>query len=106
MELAIKWTDFSKKELYKIFDYYKTHISLKTAKKIVKGITSDVNILINHPEVGQIEELLKEHKENFRFLLSKRNYKIIYWINSKNNTIEIVDVFDVRQNPVKMNKER
>ncbi len=106
MELNIQWTDFSKNELHKIFDYYKTHVSLKTARKIVKGITSDVKILAIHPEIGQIEDLLKEYKENFRFLLSKRNYKIVYWINYKNNTIEIVDVFDVRQNPIKINKER
>ena len=78
---------------------------LKLQKKIVEGITNDVKILTSHPEIGQVEELLKTYPENFRCLLSKRNYKIIYWINTKNKTIEIVDVFDVRQNPIKMNRQ-
>ena len=106
MELEIKWTSFAKSELKKIHTYYTNNVSINTAKKIISGITKDVNVLEKHPEIGQVEELLKENEENFRFLLSKRNYKIIYWINIKNELIEIVDVFDVRQNPIKINKER
>lgn len=106
MGLEIKWTLFAKKELKKIYSYYAENISLITAKKIVTGIIKDVNILEKHPEIGQVEELLIEYEEIFRFLLSKRNYKIIYWINIENNLIEIVDVFDVRQNPSKINTER
>lgn len=106
MELEIKWTNFAKDELKNINDYYKKNISKITANKIVNGITNDVTILETHPEIGPVEELLKNSKENFRYLLSKRNYKIIYWINLKNNVIEIVDVFDVRQNPIKITKER
>ncbi len=106
MELEVKWTTFAKSELKNIYDYYKENISKITANKIVNGITNDVTILRKHPEIGPIEELLKGSEENFRYLLSKRNYKIIYWINLKNNIIEIVDVFDVRQNPIKMNTER
>ncbi len=106
MELEIKWTTFAKSELKNIYDYYKENISKSTANKIVDGITNDATVLENHPKIGPIEKLLEENKEDFRHLLSKRNYKIIYWINLKNNTIEIVDVFDVRQNPIKMYTER
>ena len=106
MELEIKWTNFAKSELKNIYDYYKENISRSTSSKIVNGITNDATILENHPKIGPIEELLKGKKEDFRYLLSKRNYKIIYWINQNNNSIEIVDVFDVRQNPIKMNTKR
>jgi len=40
-------------------------------------------------------------KKEFRYIVFK-NYKIIYWINIKKNWIEISDVFDTRQNPIKM----
>ena len=106
MELKIKWTDFAKNELKNIYNYYYENVSVNTANKIVNGITNDVTVLENHPEIGQVEELLIGSEEKFRYLLSKRNYKLIYWINIKKRTIEIVDVFDVRQNPIKMNKER
>ena len=70
------------------------------------GIAQDVKILEKQPKIGQLEQLLKNNKESFRYLHSKKNYKLIYWINLGNNFIEIVDVFDTRQNPIKMNKER
>jgi hypothetical protein len=51
--------------------------------------------------IGQIEELLIDREQSFRYLVHK-NYKIIYWINLIKNRIEIVDVFDTRQNPEKI----
>jgi plasmid stabilization system protein ParE len=38
MELRIKWTDFSKKELKNIFEYYKEKGSVNGAKKLVSVI--------------------------------------------------------------------
>jgi len=106
MGLKIKWTIFAKQELRKIYNYYKDNVNKKTAKKIVSDIAQDVKILEKQPKIGQLEQLLKNNEKNFRYLLSKKNYKLIYWINIENNSIEIVDVFDTRQNPIKMNKER
>ena len=103
MELKIYWTDFSKTELRKIFSYYKDNASLSIAKKLVLEIENKTTILKTHPNIGQREELLKEREQEFRYLVFK-NYKIIYWINNKKNWIEISDIFDTRQNPIKMQK--
>jgi addiction module RelE/StbE family toxin len=105
MELKIYWTDFSKKELKKIFDYYKVEASLNVAKNLVIGITKHVTKLKKQPTIGQEEELLKNDFRDFRYLVYK-NYKIIYWINTKKNTIEIFDVFDTRQNPKKIKRNK
>jgi mRNA-degrading endonuclease RelE of RelBE toxin-antitoxin system len=48
--------------------------------------------------MGVLENLLKDRSQNFRYILSS-NYKIIYWINKEKNRIEVIDVFDTRQNP-------
>ena len=40
-----------------------------------------------------------------RYLVYK-NYKVIYWINEKENRIEINDVFDTRQNPTKIKRTK
>ncbi len=56
-------------------------------------------------DIGQQEELLSHRKEKFRYLVFK-NYKIIYWFNEQKNRIEISDVFDARQNPVKIKREK
>ncbi len=43
MELEVYWTDFSKKELKNIFDFYKENTSLHIAKRLVVGITKEIN---------------------------------------------------------------
>mgnify|MGYP000843956238 FL=1 len=105
MELEIYWTDFSKKELKNIFNYYKEKASLNVAKTIVNGITTEAKKLIKQPTIGQEEELLENDSRNFRYLVST-NYKIVYWINLEKNRIEIFDVFDTRQSPIKMKRTK
>lgn len=49
MEIEIYWTDFAKKELFKIFDYYHQKINLKLARRLATQIVSDIDILKNIP---------------------------------------------------------
>jgi len=103
MELEIYWTDFSKKELKNIFDYYKKEASLNVARNLVLGITKEATKLKKHPNIGQEEELLTKDSRDFRYLVFK-SYKIIYWVNLEKNRIEVFDVFDTRQNPTKIKR--
>lgn len=105
MELEIYWTDFSKQELKNIFDYYKEKASVKVAKSLVVGIVKETTKLKKQPNIGQEEELLENDERDFRYLIHK-SYKIIYWINSKMSRIEIFDVFDTRQSPIKMKRTK
>ena len=56
---------------------------------------------INHPKSGQLEDSLKKLDEGYRYLVVG-NYKLIY--KEVKEGVLITDVFDTRQNPVKMNK--
>jgi hypothetical protein len=38
MELKIYWTEFSKSELHKIFDYYQETVSARIARKLVSKL--------------------------------------------------------------------
>jgi plasmid stabilization system protein ParE len=67
------------------------------------GIAKETLKLKKQPEIGQIEELLLDRPNEFRFLVHK-NYKIIYWINKREKRIEINDIFDSRQNPIKIER--
>ncbi len=103
MALKIYWTDFAKSELRGIFDYYKENAGLKVAQKITQGIIASTSRLSLEPFIGMKEPLLKEREQEFRYLVHK-NYKIIYWYNKEKNRIDISDVFDARQNPVKLKR--
>ena len=106
MELKIYWTDFSKQELKEILYYYKVKANITVARNLVLGIINEVKILKNQPEMGQVEVLLENDNRDFRYLLYRNNYKIIYWLNVEQNRIEIFDVFDTRQNPIKINRNK
>ena len=105
MELKLNWTQYSKNELRKIFLYYKSKSNLKTAKNIVEEISSQVIILEKFPYVGQKEELLIDRKRDFYYFLHS-NYKMIYYVDLEKNLVEIVDIFDTRQEPLKIKRTK
>ena len=106
MGLKIYWTDFSKQELKEIYKYYKEKASSTVAKNLVIGITKEVEKLKNQQTIGQEEVLLENDSRDFRYLLYNNHYKIIYWVNIEENRIEIFDVFDTRQNSIKIKRNK
>lgn len=105
MGLAIYWTDFAKSEVKVVFNYLKRTENISFAKKFVSEILLEPNILSLFPELGQIEENLIQSSKEYRYLIYK-NYKIIYWINLEKNQIEIMDVFDCRQDIVNIKRNK
>ncbi|CAM4371675.1 type II toxin-antitoxin system RelE/ParE family toxin [Gillisia limnaea] len=101
MAIKIFWTNFAKKELRKNFNYLKDNASLRVAKNETRKIVKETNRLKKQPEIGQQEDLLADRKQGFRYLVHQ-SYKIIYWMNKDQNQIEIIDVFDTQQNPIKI----
>jgi len=86
-----------------IFYYYRLKAGTKIARKIIIGIIETTINLDKNPEIGQIEELLKNRPQEFRYLIYT-NYKIIYWFNKDRNRIIVANIFDTRQNPEKLHK--
>lgn len=99
--MTVFWLDFAQNKLEDIHDYYCYKANKKIADKIVLDIINSTINLQKHPELGQIDPLLQERKEQFRFIIVS-HHKIIYWINSAKKRIEIITVFDTRQNPQKL----
>ena len=105
MGLTIYWTDFSENELLNIFSFYQEKANIRIATETTERIVNETDVLENNPYIGQIEESLKDRTKEFRYLIYC-NYKIIYWINLDENQIEIWDIFDCRQNPVKIKRTK
>ena len=61
-------------------------------------IYSSVKQLVFEPNIGQVEELLKEYDETFRYFITG-NYKVVYWVLEESKSVIIADVFDCRRNP-------
>ena len=103
MGLTVYWTQFAEDKLKDIYDYYRYKANPKVAANLVNGIVDATLDLDRKPFAGQKEELLSDRLQEFRYIVFQ-NYKIIYWIDNLNNMILISNVFDTRQNPVKLNR--
>ncbi len=76
MKFKVIWSGFAEMQLDKIFEYYIENASLNVAKKIIRKIISEPNKIILHPEITQIEGLLVNREDVYRYLICD-NYKII-----------------------------
>lgn len=53
------------------FEYYKENASFRVAKNLVQKIIAEPIKLIDSPHIGQIEDLLTDRKEVYRYLFLK-----------------------------------
>jgi toxin ParE1/3/4 len=100
--MRIIWSDFAINTLKDIYDYYKENASISVAKKIKSNIFASTKPLLKNPNTGQIELNLESLNEEHRYLVES-NYKIVY--KQVTEGILITDVFDCRQDPIKINDE-
>ena len=97
--MKVFWTKFALAELHNIYDYYKINVSVLIANNIKNSILLSTRQLELQPLSGTPEVLLQHLNQGHRYII-RGNYKIIYRIQSKR--IYVTDVFDTRQNPVKV----
>lgn len=96
----LRWSLIAQEQMAEIFDYYKNHYSLHSAKKIVQTIKVEVKRLKQQAYIGTREPLLANRSKEYRYLVVS-HYKVLYCIE-EDNFIHIVVVFDCRQNPSKL----
>jgi len=95
--INIFWDNQAKADLKLIFEFIKLN-SLQGAKNVVRDIVAQSRN-IHFIEQYQVDEILGEP---FRRIII-RDYKIIYKIHSEFE-IRILQIFDTRQNPIKLKK--
>jgi len=105
MVYKVQWSDFAENELNKIFEYYCERAGINVANRIVLKIILEPNRLINDPEISQREELLLDRESKYFYLICD-SYKLIYSVDKALKLIKIADVFDTRQNPVKLKRNK
>lgn len=103
MELEVYWLELAENKLEDIYSYYLIKASKRVAENLVNGIVDSTIGIEKQPEIGQVETSLTHREQEFRYLVFK-NYKIVYWINYDFGRIEIANVFDMRQDPDKINE--
>ena len=95
--IQILWDNQAKADLKLIFEYIKLK-SPQGAKNVVRDIIKQSKS-IHFTEQYQVDEFLGEPYRR----MVVRSYKIIYKIQSEAE-IRILQIFDTRQNPIKLKK--
>ncbi|SMO36687.1 type II toxin-antitoxin system RelE/ParE family toxin [Gracilimonas mengyeensis] len=103
--VSIQWTPFALRCLDEIHDFIQyQEKAVEPADQLINMLFERVDQLIDFPESGQEEPLLKEIGQNSRYLV-EFNYKIIYEFDQKRSRIIITDVFHASQDPGKLKRE-
>jgi addiction module RelE/StbE family toxin len=102
--MKIDWSKKARKRLRDIKAYYEKK-SIKVSKEILKDIKSAVEHLREFPQMAAMEPLLSDLPKSFRSLVIRSTYKIIYYVDDSKEVINIVTVWDCRQDSKKLKKE-
>jgi len=89
-------------DIENIYRYYLER-NERYANELYNQIISDAEYLQSFPFMAQKEQLLEEYPEEYRSLIVWHCYKLVYFI--ENATINVVSVFDCRQDPGKLEKD-
>ena len=93
----IKWHDSAREHLRKIFNFNINHFSESYAYSILGEVLGEVQDLENFPQKGAPELLLEGREYEYRRLVIREQYKVIYFL--VDDEAHIAAVWDVRRDP-------
>ena len=86
-------------DMENIYSYYAEY-NENYAVELYNHIIEEAELLRCFPYKAPREQLLEENPEEYRSLIIRHSYKLVYFV--ENDTINVVAVFDCRQNPEKL----
>lgn len=104
--VEVKWTPFAFQQLDEIFDYilFKEK-SIDLAQQVVDRIFDRTDQLKEFPESGSPEPLLKEIRQDSRYLL-EASHKIIYEYQPVMEIVIVTDVFHTSKDPSNITNQK
>ncbi len=97
--MRVDWRDLAIKDLDEIHIQIGLRKGVKFANRLIDRIFDKSALLESFPKMGAIQQSLEDLE--IRYLI-EGDYKILYRINLIVGIIEILSVFDTRQDPSKM----
>ena len=96
--MTLHFTANARRQLDSIYSFYEEK-NPKAAACLYNDILDEVEQLLIFPKMAAVEQLLSDYSEEFRSLVVRKNYKVIYFVHEETAEIIIVAVWDCRQNP-------
>lgn len=97
MAMQVIWTDSYNKSLDDMFSCVGTIYSMVTLKKIAAALKQYEPLLVENPFMGGIEESLKRCRYEYRYIVIKPYFKVIYRV--EDDKIYFIRIWDTRRDP-------
>lgn len=101
--MEIKTDALFKKEIKKSIEYALQEFGLKTARKWQTQYKEIMRSLEFMPKRYPIVAHFRNERMEFRGAIIMKNFKIIYFYNEEKDILWLVDLWDMRQDPRKLN---
>ncbi len=101
--MEIKTDALFKKEIKKCIEYALQEFGLKTARKWQTQYKEIKRLLESMPKRYPIVAHFRNETMEFRGAIIMKNFKIIYFYNEEKDIIWLGDLWDLRQDPRKLN---
>ena len=93
----IIWDPQALEQVHEIYDYYYEHMSPQVAYDLLNDLMGAPDILEKFPKAGKIEPAFDGVDVEFRFLVVRKHWKLIYF--EWEDACHIAVVWDTRNNP-------
>ena len=70
-----------------------------TVLRFQRNVRLQANMLGSSPRIGKREPLLMEHVKEYRCMVIKPHFKLIYHIDEQKDVVYIADFWDTQRNP-------
>lgn len=95
MAYQIVWTDNAAEDYESVITYLYLKWNVAVALDFINIVNAKLDTLSLQPNIG----LVTDDNENIRSILITKHNRLFYSIT--NNIIEVLDIFDTRQHPLK-----
>jgi plasmid stabilization system protein ParE len=92
----------AREDMENIYHYFAEYNEIY-AVELYNQFIEEAEYLLRFPQAAQKELLLDEYPEEYRSVVVRHNYKLVYFI--ENEAVNVVAVFDCRQDPEKLKRD-
>ena len=98
--MKVIWLSKASVRSHQVLSYGKKTFGPNTILRFQMRVEKEVKKLAVFPELGKREPLLFGYRQKeYRCLVIKPHFKLIYYVNDEKNTVFISHFWDTRRNP-------
>ena len=97
--MRVIWKNKAIRHLELLTDYGLETFGEKAVTRFVNNVRAYDKRLATNPYMGALEPLLANRRLPYRSLVVHPHYKLIYWVDEKQDTVFIAALWDTRRNP-------